>query len=177
MKDKLIHALSFGAKALSLVVGLKALPFLALLPPESKPALLAVFIFALASTVKEGIRLALDFLDDGRLNNSYKIPLLAVIVCLLPAGLLTSCAGWEVKFQESTGITPGQAVGILGETMTDYERVKGLNKAELPAQTSAKEAQDVTPTTTSLPADAPQESRLGWLDSVLGLWALFKGGQ
>lgn len=176
MKDKLIHALSFLAKALSLVVGLKALPFLAMLPPESKPALLAIFIFALASTLKEGIRLVLDFLDDGRLNNSYKIPLMAFLICLLPAGLLTSCAGWEVKFQESTGITPGQAVGLLGETMTDYERAKAMAKAQQPKLTNAKEALDVTPTT-ALPAEPPEESRMSWLDSVLGIWALFKGAQ
>lgn len=73
----------------------------------------------------------------------------------------TSCSNWQVKFQESTGVTPGQAVGIISKTATAYEQAKAAN-------THAKNPVDVEPDGTQ-PEDAGGDGG-SWLGLVKLLW-------
>lgn len=165
MKTKLIRALSFLLKGLALFVGLQSLPFMTVLPSDGKMAALAVFLFALASTLKDAVYLLLDWLDDGKINRSVTM---ALLICLLPAGALTSCAGWDVKFQAQAGVTPGQAVGVIGDAMVSFERARAANLARQ-ALTSGKDVEDVEV------QEHPAETGLGWMGSLKGLWDLVRG--
>lgn len=179
MKKRIVNGLSFSAKALSVVVGFKALPLLAVVPAESKAGLAAAFIFAIASTAKDGVKLTLDFLDDGKLNNSVGRAFSLLLAFLLPAFLLASCANWEVKFQDKAGITPGQAVGLIGSTMVHYEGIKKANHNAKPADplpavevTSGKEPVNVEPGGV-VPVDSPGDSPGGWLGILKMIWSAF----
>lgn len=180
MKKRIVNGLSFSAKALSVVVGFKAVPLFAVIPAESKAGLAAAFIFAIASTAKDGVKLTLDFMDDGKLNNSAGRAFGLLLAFLLPAFLLASCTnGWEVKFQDKAGITPGQAVGLVGNTMDRYADMKKANHSAKPADplpavevTSGKEPVNVEPGDV-VPVDSPGDTPGGWLGILKMIWSAF----
>lgn len=87
MKTKTIRALSAFAKIASVITGAAA--YTHLLPANLLPA--AAIAFAGVSAVKEVALVIGDYTDDGKRNQSFKVPLI-VLGFILCAGGLVSCA-------------------------------------------------------------------------------------
>lgn len=66
MNSKAYNYATLAAKVLSVVTGAAA--YQDLIPAKFAPV--AVLVFALASTLKDTVRVVRDYLDDGQLNKS-----------------------------------------------------------------------------------------------------------
>ncbi len=89
MKTKLLLWLTYLVKIASLITGLAAFPQLQMLPPEWMAY--ATLAFAAASVLKDTANRIGDLLDDGKVNQSFKV----LVVWLLPAVLLSSCVNGQ----------------------------------------------------------------------------------
>lgn len=85
MKTKLLLWLSLIVKYASLLTGLSALPQVSMLPP--KYLSWALLAFAAASLIKDTANRIGDLIDDGIVNQSFKVGLMI----LAPLLLLSSC--------------------------------------------------------------------------------------
>ena len=126
MTSKILLWLSLIIKVASAVAGLSALPQLALLPPEWMGY--ATAAFAIASVLKDICNRIGDLLDDGKLNQSFKV----LALFLLPLFCLSSCAG-------------GDFLGVSKSGWADIGRdvakgaLKGATASALPAYASARD--------------------------------------
>lgn len=94
MRDRIIYFVSMLVKGTAFVLGLKAVPLLALVNPESKTALTAAFVFAAASILKDLLFLIGDYVDNWKLDGSFQKKLKLPLILLAGLGLMlmgTSC--------------------------------------------------------------------------------------
>ena len=168
-KEKIIHYITLAIKGTGLLLGLKTLPLLAMLPPDGKVMVYAALIFALGSTLKEALYIVGDWLDDGKLNKSFKAGLLLLLLALLPL-FLVACSAKE--FRRKTGMTPSAAVGLGWDAYDSatalYDRYKAAKA------TSAKTVIDVQPEPLP-PVEVNEPEPLTWWQSLKGIYQLFGG--
>lgn len=131
---KLLLWLSLAVKVLSLLSLAGTMPGLALVP--EKYQLYLGLIFGTASLSKDFCNRLGDFLDDGKINQSFK----AAAILLLPVFLLASCSHIIL------GLDGKSWNDVLKDTAAGA--LKGATQSALPAYVkakSAKEARKVTP--------------------------------
>lgn len=135
MIKKILLWLALVVKFTSIIAGLSALPAIHFLPPSWMAY--ATLAFGIASVVKDASNRLGDLLDDGVINQSFK----ALALFLLPAFMLTSCAGGVFLGLDKEGWSAVSKDALSGA-------LKGATTAALPAYAaarSAKEARRVTP--------------------------------
>lgn len=92
MKNRIIELIAFMLGLLTTVAGILTLPQVAMLPKEWQPFI--GLSLALVIVGKNGFYVVMDFLDDGQLNQSYKLPKNVPLWLLCGLALmLVSCAG------------------------------------------------------------------------------------
>lgn len=138
MKSKIIEVIAFVLGLLTTVAGALTFPQVALLPQKYQPYI--AFALAVVIVGKNGAYIVMDFLDDGLLNQSYKLPkgLGVWLLCGL-ALMLASCGSAPNGEKTFLGATGGQwtLIGkrvLIREVPVVYGEVKDAREV-----TSAKE--------------------------------------
>lgn len=105
MKNKAIEIIAFILGLLTTVAGILTLPQVALLPKEWQPYI--ALGLALVIVGKNGAYVVMDFLDDGLLNQSYKLPKNVQVWLLCGLALMLASCGTtptgEKTFAGATG--------------------------------------------------------------------------
>ncbi len=135
MKNKAIEIIAFILGLLTTVAGILTLPQVALLPKEWQPII--GLCLALVIVGKNGAYLVMDFLDDGVLNQSYKLPkgLTVWLLCGL-ALMLTSCAGVTAFLASPLGRTAVVTAQALGKQLAKATEVRVLEQIIVKAESS-----------------------------------------
>lgn len=107
-KNRIIEWLSFALLGLTTLAGWFTLPQAALLPQAWQPYI--VLIGGVVLWGKNGVYLCLDWWDDGKLNKSYKLPL--VVLGGLCLTMLCSCSnGMFLGLDKAAWGEVGKAAG------------------------------------------------------------------
>jgi hypothetical protein len=141
MKNRFIELLAFAFGLLTTVAGFLTLPQIALLPESLQPYI--GLALALVIVGKNGAYVILDFVDDGKLNKSYRHGALGL---LLVGGLLlglTSCATRDDGTKTFIGLDRREWLGFGKDV--GQAAVKAAVPAYLARRSAAggKEVQDV----------------------------------
>lgn len=130
-----IAAIAAVVKVASVVLGLAS--YSQMIPEKFMP--LALLAFTIASASKEVGIVILDYLDDGKRNNSYKLPIIAgALLCFL---LLPSCGTTASGEKTFIGITAAGWANV-GKSAAVAAVPVALNER---AKTSAKNPITITP--------------------------------
>lgn len=121
-----IAAIAAVVKVASVVLGLAS--YSQMIPEKFMP--LALLAFTIASASKEVGIVILDYLDDGKRNNSYKLPIIAgALLCFLP-----SCGTTASGEKTFIGITAagwanvGKSAAVAAVPVALNERAKNSAK-------------------------------------------------
>lgn len=126
MKNRFLETLSFILLGLTSLAGILTLPQAALLPEKWQPYL--VVAGGLVLWGKNGIYLVLDFMDDGKLNKSFKLP--GQVGMLLIAGLCLMC----VPSCSTDAMGRKTFIGLTGDDWAVVGRDAGVTAAKAGAQ-------------------------------------------
>lgn len=119
---------------------LKALAAVTLFDMSFLPQRWALPLFIVTSAAKEILLIVGDYLDDGKRNNSFQMPLpgmaRAAAVAILCALMFTGCARFQNRQTDTTygadgkptrSITTAQAAYTIGPAKSDLTKFKATN--------------------------------------------------
>lgn len=148
MRQKIIHFASGLSKILAAVAAATAYFNPEVLP--SKYVLPALIVVAMISGAKDGLLWLCDVLDDGKLNGSYKLPVIAGLLCCTM--LLASCTGLTAWAASPIGKATIATATALGKQVAKTAEAKVLEQIIVKA-----EAQQAALVAQGENADVPKE--------------------
>lgn len=175
MKNRTVETIAFIFGLLTALTGFLTLPQVALLPESFQPYV--GFALAMVIVGKNGAYVVLDFLDNGKLDKSWKHGATILTAGWLAMGLV-SCATRPDGTRTFIGLDRKQWLGVGKDAAKAAASAAGPAYREQLA-TSGKQVQFVDPRVDYPVPDvdviyAEAETKSGFFDRVKALWLLMK---